>query len=168
MHEFSVEGSTHEAGFYLSSLTALSPCGSSTALEISAHNSGITFVSMSVLEDMWAKAERLISMKDGILKVLWSTDSKARLVMSVSSDHPHVVKINPSSKKQYICDDKCLMFKGYLICSHTVATAHVNDDFSSFIEHYKQKKAGPNLTAIAGHGMTIERLWRGSQEEEAV
>ncbi len=85
------------------------------ALEISAQECGITSVAVSVLKDMWAKAERLLTMKDGILKVPWSTDTRARLVMSVSSDHPHVVKTNPRSKKQYICDEKCPMFKGYPI-----------------------------------------------------
>ena len=102
---------------------------------------------------MWRKAERLLSIEGGILKAPWSTDVKTRLVMSSSSDHPHVVKTNPRSKKQYICDEKCPMFKGYSICSHTIAASSVNGDLNSFIENYKQKKCGPNLMNIAGHGL---------------
>lgn len=126
---------------------------SAPALTISVQECGITSLAMTLLNDIWEKAERLLSMEGGILKVPWSTDKSARLVMSSSSEHPHFVKTNPRSKKQYICDEKCLMFKGSSICSHTVAASHDNGDLSSFIEFYKQKKCGPNLAAVAGHGL---------------
>ena len=97
-----------------------------TVLEVGVHDCGITSLSMSLLRDNWGKAERLVTMEGGILKVPWSTDASSRLVISSSSDHPHVVKTNPRSKQQYMCDEKCLMFKGYSICSHVIAVSHVN------------------------------------------
>ena len=121
----------------------------STVLEVAAKDCGVTTVSMSILDNMWKKAERLVQSDGGILKVPWSRDKKARLVMSSSSEHPHLVKTN-GKNLQYSCDEKCPMFKGFSLCSHIIAACHDNGDLRSFLENYKR---GPNLTAIANHGM---------------
>lgn len=44
------------------------------------------------------------------------------------------------------------MFKGFSICFHVVATAHVNGDLRSFLDSVNGV-CGPNLTAIANHDM---------------
>ena len=88
------------------------PC---PVLEVAVEDCGITTISMSTLKNVWNKAERLVCSGSGILKVPWSSDKKARLVMSSSSDHPHLVMIR-SGKMQYSCDDKCAMFKGFSLC----------------------------------------------------
>jgi hypothetical protein len=132
--QLTVASSPHSAGH-----------SSTKVLEVDIKDCGIRSLSMSLLKDMWGKAERLVSLDGGILKVPWSTDANSRLVMSSSSEHPHIVKTNPRCKKQYICDEKCLMFKGCSICSHTIAV-NINGHLSDFLEYYKQKKCGPNLS----------------------
>ena len=86
-------------------------------------------------------------------KVPWSSDKKARLVMSSSSDHPHLVKTKGRNSLQYSCDEKCAMFKGFSLCSHVIAACHDNGDLHSFLENYTKSKCGPNLAAIANRGM---------------
>ena len=56
-----------------------------SVLEVAATDRGITTVSTSTLENLWKKAEHLVQSSGGILKVPWSSDKKARLVMSSSS-----------------------------------------------------------------------------------
>lgn len=124
--------------------------GSSTVLSVAIEDCGITTISKSTLRNMWNKAERLVRSSGSILKVPWNSDKRARLVMSSSSDHPHLVM---TRKGMYSCDDKCMMFKGFSLCSHVIAAAHDNNDLHSLLEYHKQTKGGPNLTAIASQGM---------------
>lgn len=97
-----------------------------TVLGIAAEDCGVTTISLPVLQGIWKKAEKLVQCKGDILKVPWSSDEKSRLVKSTSSEHPHIVKVNSRSLQQYVCDDKCPMFKSYSLCSHVVAVAHDN------------------------------------------
>ena len=121
-------------------------------LEVAVEDCGITTISMSTLKNAWNIAERLVCSGSGILNVPWSSDKKARLVMSSSSDHPHLV-MTRSGKMHYSCDDKCAMFKGFSLCSHVIAAANDNGDLHSFLEHQNEKKCGPNFTAITSQGM---------------
>ena len=99
-----------------------------TILDVKVEDCGITTVSMSVLKNMWRKAKHIPRSKGGILKVPWSSDKETRLVMGSSSEQPHLVKKNSRNKKQYCCDEKCPMFKGFMLCSHVIAAAHDNGD----------------------------------------
>lgn len=99
---------------------------------------------------MWNKAERLVCSSGSILKVPWNSDKTARFVMSSSTDHPHLIM---TRKRKYSCDEKCMMFKGFSLCSHVIAAAHDNNDLHSLLEYHKQTKGGPNLTAIVSQGM---------------
>ena len=89
---------------------------------ITVEECGITSISESTLRNIWSKARKLVL--DGhVMKVPWSSDSKDRLVESSTSMQPHVVTTN--SKNVYICDKNCQMFRGFSLCSHTVATSHI-------------------------------------------
>ena len=65
----------------------------------------------------------------------------------------HLVKVNQKEKQQYCCDDKCPMFKGFLICAHTVAAAQVNGELECFVKWYVTNKCRANLASIAQEGM---------------
>ena len=106
-----------------------------SVLEVAARDCGITTVSTSTLENMWKKAEHLVQSSGGILKVPWSSDKKAQLVMSSSSEHPHLVKTKGRNRLQYSCDEKCAMFKGFALCSHVITACHDNGDLRSFLEN---------------------------------
>ena len=123
---------------------------SSPTLEVAVEDCGITTISKTTLKNMWNKAERLICSDGSILRVPWNSDRKARLVMSSSSDHPHLIM---TRKGKYSCDDKCMMFKGFSLCSHVIAAAHDNGDLHSLLENHRCSRHGPNLTAIGSQGM---------------
>ena len=132
----------------------LVPCrsaenGSQHVLDVAVEDCGITQIPFPTLNNMWNKAERLVQADGAILKVPWSPDAKARLVMSSSSEHPHLVK---AQGDKYSCDDKCIMFKGFSLCSHVIAAAQHNGDLQSFLES-QQGRCQPNLTAIGNLGM---------------
>ena len=118
-------------------------------LDVAVEDCGITQIPFPTLNNMWNKAERLVQADGAILKVPWSPDAKARLVMSSSSEHPHLVK---AQGDKYSCDDKCIMFKGFSLCSHVIAAAQHNGDLQSFLES-QQGRCRPNLTAIGNLGM---------------
>lgn len=122
-------------------------------LEVRAEDCGVTTISMALLKSMWNKAERLIRTRGDVLNVPWSSDRKARLIKSSSSDYPHLVTTKGTKNTQYSCDDKCPMFKGFSLCAHVVAAAHDNNDLRSFLQYLNQTKRGPNLSAIANEGM---------------
>ena len=114
--------------------TSAGPCGttelvSRSVLDVTVEDSGLTRIPLPTLKNMWNKAERLIQASGAILKVPWSSDPKARLVMSSSSEHPHLVK---ALGLKYSCDDKCVMFKGFSLCSHVLAAAQQNGDLGVF------------------------------------
>ena len=108
---------------------------------------GITTASFPTLKNIWNKAERLVQANGAILKVPRSSDTKARLVMSSSSEHPHLVK---TQGKKYMINAPC----SNSLCSLAIAAAHENGDLQSFLDS-QQSKCRPNLTAIANQGMPI-------------
>ena len=59
-----------------------------------------------------------------------------------------LIRLNPLFR----CDQNYPMYKGFSICSHVVATAHVNGDLRSFLDNLNGICV-PNLIAIAKHGM---------------
>ena len=89
-----------------------------SVLEVAARDCGITTVSTSTLENMWKKAVQLVQSSSGILKVPWSSDEKARLVMSSSSEHP----TSSRQRVQIACSTFVMKSVPYLkvsLCVHT-------------------------------------------------
>ncbi len=121
-------------------------------LSVPVEECGVTRVAESTLQNMWTKAERLVKSDGHVIKVPWSDDVKARLVKSSTSTQPHLVTRDPKNRELFCCDKNCPMFKGFSICSHVIATAHVNGNLRSFLDSVNGV-CGPNLTAIANHGM---------------
>ena len=48
-----------------------------------------------------------------------------------------------------MCDNNCRQFKGFSICSHTVAAAQDGGNLKQFLNWYVDTKCGANLTNIA-------------------
>ena len=77
--------------------TLILPCGSTEPascglLDVAVEDYGITIISLPTLKNIWNKAEHLVQANGGDPEP-WSSDIKARLVMSSSSKHPHRVKM---------------------------------------------------------------------------
>ena len=112
----------------------------------------ITSVSQSTLRSIWSKAELLIRSEGHIIKVPWLSDDMAILVKSLSSQQPHVVARNPKRMNIFCCNKNCQMFKGFIICSHVVATAQVKGQLETFLTEINGI-CRPNFTAISSQGI---------------
>ena len=77
------------------------------------------------------------------------------MVASKSGDAPHFAKTPPTLTGQFICDDWCLNYKTYKICSRTVVAAESNGKLRKFISWYKKNKS-INLDALSKHGLGKE------------
>ena len=67
------------------------------------------------------------------------TEKDIFMVPSTSStSNPHRVKINENGLVE--CDEQCLNFKCYKICSHSVAVAEFHRVLYQFIDKFKEKK----------------------------
>ena len=113
-------------------------------------------MAQTTLQHMWTKAEDLVKSDGHIIR---SDDPKARSVKSSSSVQPHLVTRDSKNVCLYRCDANCLMFKGYSICSHVIATAHINGELKLFLKNVN--KCEPNLSAIANHGMPSGTVLKG-------
>ena len=91
-----------------------------TRLSVSAEDSGVTKLTLTTLQQMWEKAEELLSTHNAITPAPGS-DSRAKMVMSYSSSMPHLVQ--KSSNGQYRCDEKYIGWISSKICSHSIAVA---------------------------------------------
>ena len=124
-----------------------------THLDVSIENSGITTIALDTLRAIWTKADKLISSEGHVMQASW-LPSKSRFVKSTSADKPHLVNVNPKVPHQYCCDGSCPMYKGFSICSHTVATAQANRELRSFVDWFVHQNRKPNLSEIAHEGMS--------------
>ena len=61
---------------------------------------------------------------------------------------------------QFICDDRCLNYKTYKICSHTVVAAESNGKLREYISWYKKNKwmPFPNMAWEKELGKRVARL----------
>ena len=125
-----------------------------SGLEVDFENVMITSVARDTLKSIWKKANDLVLSKTDIVIPTWSDNPKARLVKSnTSSNVPHFVIPHKKFLHQYCCDEKCQMYQGFQICSHTVATAHINGELQLFLDWYVENNCQLNLLAIGTQGM---------------
>jgi hypothetical protein len=119
-------------------------------LSISPEDSGISTIPLITLQGMWSKANLLLSKKNAITDAP-GEDRKARMVASLTSEVPHFIRRKTSGA--FVCDNNCPRWKSANICSHTLATAEVNDELKIFLEWYCSHGLSPNITTLAMHGL---------------
>ena len=134
---------------------------SGTSLSVDVHElaSEVT-IPLTCLQGIWTKATELLSTAGSMVPAP-GCDSGARLVLSRSGKHPHLVL--PCKSSGFKCDSDCANFKSLGICSHTVVVAHLNDQLSEFVTRFKKAKKKPNLMKLAVHGMPAGRGKKGSR-----
>jgi hypothetical protein len=132
----------------------------SLELSISAADSGISVIPLVTLDAMWSKAGELLSAENAITTAPGS-DKKARMVLSYSSEIPHLVRSR--SGGQYICDDNCPHWKSARICSHSLAVAEVNKELSTFLQWFSRAGIVPNITVVGMEGLPSGRGRKGGR-----
>ena len=132
-----------------------------TSLSVLVEEVNLESISESTLQGIWKKATNILKLKkEQVLEVPWVTNKKTRLVKSSSSPQPHLVT-SDSKSQLYCCDDKCVMFKSFHLCSHVVAVAEINGELSFFLKSLQTST--PNLTTIANEGLPSGSGRKGGQ-----
>ena len=127
-----------------------------SVLDVDFENVMITSVARDTLKSILKKANDLVLSKTDIVISIWSDSPKARLVKSNTSRNvPHLVIPHKKFLHQYCCDEKCQMYQGFRIYSHTVASAHINGDheLQLFLIWHVENNCQPDLLAIGTQGM---------------
>lgn len=119
-------------------------------LSIAAEDSGITLIPLVTLSVMWAKAEKLLQMKNAVTPAPGS-NLRAKMVISYSHATPHYVQCK--SDGQYMCDTPCLQWSSSQICSHTLAASECNQEMAAFLEWYTKFVESPNISKLAMSGL---------------
>ena len=116
---------------------------------------------LQALERIAEKATELLE-TDGAIVSAPGYTAEAKIVKSHSGKRPHLV--TPKRKGDgYVCDEECPQYKSAKLCSHTLATAVVNDSLDSFISSYTRIKRAPNLTKLATSSMPRGRGCKGTK-----
>ena len=93
----------------------------------------------SIQMQIFEKAEKLVYGEEEVITKVKGTEKDIFMVPSTSSaSNPHRVKINENGLVE--CDEQCLRFKCYKICSHYVAVAEFHGVLHQFIDKFKEKK----------------------------
>ena len=131
----------------------------SLSLDVSSVSEGIA-VPLPCLQGIWNKATELLNTPRAVTSAPGHPE-EAKMVMSSSGQHPHLVL--PCKGSRFKCDSDCLNFKSLGICSHTLVVAELNKSLQEFVTSFKKSKRKPSFSEVAVHGMAAGRGRKGSQ-----
>ena len=120
---------------------------STSALSLTARESGITTVPIAILEALFDKAATLVSTPGSVVPKPGASDDSF-MVAGVSNK---VHSVTPGKGGSLSCDSNCVN-RSTKICEHTLAVAQLNGTLQEFVTWYKRSKRGPNLTSMTAAG----------------
>ena len=107
-------------------------------LSLSPNDTGILYPTIEILRNIFVKAESLLEREGSITS--FSGMQNPYFVESKSNPkEPH--KLNVYSNGNVECDNNCLQYKSYKICSHSVAIAEKYGCLKIFVEIVKKNPA---------------------------
>ena len=112
---------------------------SNEKISVNYKDDRILYPPKSIQMQIFQKAEKLVDGEEEVITKVKGTEKCIFMVPSTSSaSNPHRVKINENGLVE--CDEQCLRFKCYKICSHSVAVAEFHGVLYQFIDNFKEKK----------------------------
>ena len=122
-------------------------------LSVQPDESGITSLPADMIQLLWKKAERLLTIPNGVCNAPGMNNAKC--VASESGEKPHIVVQSRHKEGVINCDDACLGWKAQRICAHVLAAAESMGCLNTFLKGYnKGTKVQPNYTAAVTHGLS--------------
>jgi len=113
-------------------------------ISIQASNAGITSMPRMTVENMFRRAEELLSRNNAILPAPGNNSSF--MVESATSKRPHYVTYDEKTNK-VTCDD-CPAWNSFKICSHSLAVAEKLGKIKNFLQWHSKKAPPANLTKL--------------------
>lgn len=120
---------------------------STSALSLTARESGITTVPIAILEALFDKAATVVSTPGSVVPKPGASDGFF-MVAGVSNK---VHSVTPGKGGSLRCDSNCIN-RSTKTREHTLAFAQLNGTLQEFVTSYKRSKRGPNLTSMAAAG----------------
>jgi hypothetical protein len=112
-----------------------------------------------MLQNQFTKAGRLLKSKQVVRG--FDTGSNSLLVVSDSSDKPHVVTQQQNGK--FTCDD-CAAYYHSRICAHTLAAAEFEGRLSQFLTWFNVAGHGTNVSRLADFGIDTKKSGKKPNE----
>ena len=108
-------------------------------MSVNCKDAGMLYPPKSIQMHIFEKAGKLFYGEEEVITKVKGTEKDIFMVPSTSSgSNPHRVKINENGLVE--CDEQCLRFKCYKICSHTAAVAEFHGVLYQFIDKFEEKK----------------------------
>ena len=120
---------------------------SSSALSLTARESGITTIPVAILEALFDKAANLVSTSGSVVPKPGASD-ESFMVVGVSNK---VHSVSPGKGGSLSCDRSCVNHSTK-ICEHTLAVAQLNGTLPEFVAWDKRSKRGLNISSMAAAG----------------
>ena len=144
------------------SLPSLPTTPDNVSLSLSLDDVDIPSVPRKLLEGMWHKAENLLCTQGQVIEgPTSSSNTRCYVVVSNSSDCPHIIKQGKSG--QFSCESSCLMWQSSKICAHCIAAAEYSHQLEEFLAWYKSSKSKPNLCRLSKVDMPKGRGRKGDK-----
>ena len=121
--------------------------GSANNLSISAKDSGINTVPLSVLERMFEKANSLVRNDGLVLEKPGATDGSYIVAGSAN----RIFCVSPGKGGSFKCDRSCINSRTK-ICEHVIAVAEKSGKLQQFVEWFRRSKCGASVSALALNG----------------
>lgn len=116
-------------------------------MQISAREADIQSVPLAVLETMFEKANKLLSLPDFVIPQPGSTNGS--YIVAGHSNRIYCVK--PGKGGSLVCDKSCFN-RSTGICEHILAVAERKGMLDEFLNCFKRGNKGANITAMALDG----------------
>ena len=121
--------------------------GSANNLSISAKDSGINTVPLSVLERMFEKAKSLVRNDGLVLEKPGATDGSYIVAGSAN----RIFCVSSGKGGSFKCDRSCINSRTK-ICEHVIAVAEKSGKLQQFVEWFRRSKCGASVSALALNG----------------
>ena len=119
----------------------------SGSANISAKDSGINTVPLSVLERMFERAKSLVRNDGLVLEKPGATDGSYIVAWSAN----HIFCVSSGKGGSFKCDRSCLNSRTK-ICEHVIAVAEKCGKLQQFVEWFRRSKCGASVSALALNG----------------
>lgn len=124
----------------------MTPQGAEATLSIGYLESGLTGFMAYDLQQVWSKAELVVSVSGSVVSF---PNHEDRVVVLESGNSYTVTSGKPNSSHMYTCEKKCVNFKRSLhFCEHTLAAAETAGHLEEYLAVIQLEKSRETLQSV--------------------
>ena len=127
------------------------------SLSVTLAQSGISNVPADILKRIFDDGEKLLQETNNIVRAPGKCDDDYFVASLNTSQMPHFVRVVSRMNGHITCDEKCIRWKSFKICSHVIALSENQGILPVFLERFKKLNKQPRLMALATHALPKKR-----------